>query len=232
MTQAGGSSSGLTGSEELTEFQGRAFLALTDMPPSMEEIDLLLPLASIPGPNLSPRQHCCVQQDATTSLILASAGEQPGSSALLPSSQKPLTSLALLPRPPKPWSWGQPCSAGSYGANHQPAAGWLLPPPLPSLPELQEQGQGMQNATEDQRGLLKCWALAAIPAGSASKGICPLHPAVLMTLILLQDSQGTALPRTSTPGTPQAPRARHRPGEHGRRKEGSEPRVEVEPTSV
>lgn len=109
MTQAGGSSSGLTGLEELTEFQGRAFLALTDMPPSMEEIDLLLPLASIPGPNLSPRQHCCVQQHATTSLMLASAGEQPGSSALLPSSQKPLTSLALLPRPPKPWSWGQPC---------------------------------------------------------------------------------------------------------------------------
>lgn len=90
----------------------------------------------------------------------------------------------------------------------------------------------MQNATEDQRGLLKCWALAAIPAGSASKGICPLHPAVLITLVLLQDSQGTALPRTSTPGTPQAPRAPHRPGEHGRRKEGSEPRVEAEPTSV
>lgn len=104
MNQAGGSSSGLTGLEELTEFQGRAFLALADMPPSMEEIDLLLPLASIPGPNLSPRQHCCVQQHATTSLILARAGEQPGSSALLPSSQKPLTSLALLPRPPKPWS--------------------------------------------------------------------------------------------------------------------------------
>lgn len=90
----------------------------------------------------------------------------------------------------------------------------------------------MQNTTEDQRGLLKCWALAAIPAGSASKGICPLHPVALITPVLLQDSQGTAVPCSSTPGTPQAPRAPHPLEEEGRRKEGSQPGVEVRPTSV
>lgn len=89
-------------------------------------IDLLLPWASTPSPDLSPRQHCCVQQDVITPLILARAGEQLGnSSALLPSSQKPLTSLALLPGPPRPWSWGQPCSAGSSGANQQQAGPFL-----------------------------------------------------------------------------------------------------------
>lgn len=70
----------------------------------------------------------------------------------------------------------------------------------------------MQNATEDQRGLFKCWALAAAPAGFASKGICPLHPADLITPVLLQDSQGTALPCSSTLGTPQAPKGEGRRG--------------------
>lgn len=76
----------------------------------------------------------------------------------------------------------------------------------------------MQNVTEDQRGLLKCWALAAIPAGSASKGICPRHPVDLTTPVLLRDSQGTALPCSSTLGTPQAPRAPHPSEEEGRGK--------------
>lgn len=56
-----------------------------------------------------------------------------------------------------------------------------------------------------------------------------LHPADLITPVLLQDSQGTALHSSSTHGTPQAPRA---PITQGRRKEGSEPGVEVKPTSV
>lgn len=43
-----------------SDFQRRALFAKTDIPTLMEVIDLLLPLASIPGPNLSPRQHCCV----------------------------------------------------------------------------------------------------------------------------------------------------------------------------
>lgn len=38
-----------------SEFQRRAFLALTEMSPSTEVTDLLLPLASTPSPNLSPQ---------------------------------------------------------------------------------------------------------------------------------------------------------------------------------
>lgn len=45
-----------------------------------------------------------------------------------------------------------------------------------------------------------------------------LHPADLITPVLLQDSQGTALPCSSTLGTPQAHRAPHQSGE----KEGEE----------
>lgn len=71
----------------------------------------------------------------------------------------------------------------------------------------------MQNATGDQRGLLKRWALAAIPAGSAGEG--PSHPEDPITPVLLWDSQGSALPCSCTPGTPRAPRAPHHSAEHG-----------------
>lgn len=71
----------------------------------------------------------------------------------------------------------------------------------------------MQNATEDQRGLLECWALAAIPASCASKGICPEHPVDLITPVP-QSGHSSAL--LQHPGDTQ-----------GRRKERSEPGVDL-----
>lgn len=142
-----------------------------------------------------------------------------------PSRQMPLTSLALLPAPAKPWSQGHLCSAGRDGANHQPTAGWLLLPPLPSFPELQAQGHGMQSATEDRRGLRKHWALAAVPAVPASKGDCSGKPPrtslhfiqrISQPLSCCNPDRGTALPCTSSLRTLQAPRSPHHSGGHGR----------------
>lgn len=139
--------------------------------------------------------------------------------------------------PPSPWQGQgssqavQPCSPAAK--NLSPA--WLCcqGPPSPGArvsPALEQTssrlapsstsgqpfravGARMQNATEDQRGLLKCWALAAIPASCASKGICPVHPVDLITAVP-QPGHSSAL--LQHPGDTQA-----------RRKEGSEPGVEV-----
>lgn len=144
-----------------SDFQGRALLAKLDIPVSMEATDLLLPLASIASPSLSPWQHCSMQWDVITSLVPARAGEQPGSTA--PWGRQPNASHQLGSAAPAPLSPAAGVSlvllAGMGQTTSQQQAGSFFHP-CPASHSCGQRG-GMQSAAEDQRGLLECRALAA-----------------------------------------------------------------------
>lgn len=201
-----------------SDFQGRALLAKPDIPVSMEATDLLLPLASIASPSLSPWQHCSMQWDVITSLVPARAGEQPGSTA--PWGRQPNASHQLGSAAPAPLSPAAGVSlvllAGMGQTTSQQQAGSFFHP-CPASHSCGQRG-GMQSAAEDQRGLLECRALAAaqqerpvrvIAAGSHPEHL-PASPAPCCN-----PARGQLYPAPHL-RTPRAPRSPHGSGGHGR----------------
>lgn len=130
-----------------------------------------------------------------------------------PSSQMPLASLALLPWPPLAPSLGSP----PFGQ------GWGKPPANSSLARSSTPLPGAActgtwdvkcNRGSGRGGLLKGWALSAVPAlaneGDGSRKPARASLCFIITLVLLQPRQGAALPSTSSPRTPTSTQVPHR----------------------
>lgn len=214
-----------------SEFQGRAFLALTEMSPSTEAIDLLLPLASSPCPDLSPRQQCCVQQDVITSLILPRAAEQLGSSsAQLPQQPKTSHQLGFAAEAPQALVLG---SALLCWQHQSKTSSWLAPSSTSAQPSRAARA-GTRDAKchRGSQGTAQVLGLGSNSCRICQQGHLPISSSGSPNPCPAPGQPGYNSALLQHPGDTTGTQGPHHPGEHGACKEGSEPGVEVKPTSV